>query len=345
MGPQIPFVAFSTESNRESEIASKSNRIGLNWCMATMFITHPACLGHHPPAGHPESPARLEAVLSAIKCHNFNGLEEVLAPLAERKALGLAHGADMVELILDQISPMAAEKGLVRIDADTAMSAGSAQAALRAAGAVIAAVDGVAKGQFANAFCAVRPPGHHAERNRPMGFCLFNNIAVGALHAREMHGFKRIAVVDFDVHHGNGTQDIFWNEPNLFYASTHQSPLYPGTGMTSEHGVADNILNVPLPEGADGKMFRAAFESRILPALDAFAPDFIFISAGFDAHRADPLAGLNLDESDFEWATREICKLASKHCNGRVVSALEGGYDLEALAASSVAHLRALTEA
>jgi acetoin utilization deacetylase AcuC-like enzyme len=178
-----------------------------------------------------------------------------------------------------------------------------------------------------------------------MGFCLFNNIAVAALHARHAHGFQRIAVIDFDVHHGNGTQDIFWNEPNLFYASTHQSPLYPGTGLTNERGAANNILNVPLPEGADGKMFRAAFESKILPAVDAFAPDLIFISAGFDAHRADPLAGLNLDESDFEWATREICKLAKKHCAGRVVSALEGGYDLEALAASSVAHLRALTEA
>jgi acetoin utilization deacetylase AcuC-like enzyme len=210
---------------------------------------------------------------------------------------------------------------------------------------VIAGVEGVAKGQFANAFCAIRPPGHHAERARSMGFCLFNNIAIGALHARDALGFKRIAVIDFDVHHGNGTQDIFYDEPDLFYASTHQSPLYPGTGMASERGVANNILNVPLAPGADGKAFRGAFESKILPALDAFAPNFILISAGFDAHRADPLAGLNLDEPDFAWATIEICKLAKKHCDGRVVSALEGGYDLEALAASSVAHLRALTEA
>jgi acetoin utilization deacetylase AcuC-like enzyme len=313
--------------------------------MATALISHPACLGHRPPAGHPESPARLQAVLSAIKCNEFNYLLDFEAPLAGREALAQAHGKRLVALILDQIPPVAAREGLVRIDADTAMSAGSAEAALRAAGAVIAAVDGVAKGDFANAFCAVRPPGHHAERDRAMGFCLFNNIAIGALHAREAHGFKRIAVIDFDVHHGNGTQDIFYNEPNLFYASTHQSPLYPGTGMTSEHGVANNILNVPLPAGADGKAFRAAFESKILPALDAFAPDFVLISAGFDAHRADPLAGLNLDESDFEWATRAICKLAKKHCNGRVVSALEGGYDLDALAASSIAHLRALTEA
>jgi acetoin utilization deacetylase AcuC-like enzyme len=178
-----------------------------------------------------------------------------------------------------------------------------------------------------------------------MGFCLFNNVVIGALHARETHGFARIAAIDFDVHHGNGTQDIFWNEPNLFYASTHQSPLYPGTGMASDRGVANNILNAPLQPGADGNAFRAAFESKVLPALDDFAPDFVFISAGFDAHKADPLAGLNLDESDFAWATAEICKLAAKHCNGRVVSALEGGYDLDALAASSVAHLRALLEA
>jgi acetoin utilization deacetylase AcuC-like enzyme len=275
----------------------------------------------------------------------FNELNIIEAPLADRGNLALAHDNAVIELILDEIPPVAAQRGFVQIDADTAMSPGSAQAALRAAGAVIAAVDGVAAGQFTNAFCAVRPPGHHAERARPMGFCLFNNIAVGALHARDVHGCARIAVIDFDVHHGNGTQDIFYNEPNLFYASTHQSPLYPGTGASSEHGVANNILNVPLPPGADGKAFRAAFESKILPALDAFAPDFILISAGFDAHRADPLAGLNLDESDFGWATREICKLAKKHCNGRVVSALEGGYDLDALAASSVAHLRALTEA
>jgi acetoin utilization deacetylase AcuC-like enzyme len=312
--------------------------------MATALITHPACLDHRPPDGHPESPARLLAVLGAIKSSEINILEEIRVPAAARGVLALAHNPALVELILDKIPPAAAERGLVRIDADTGMSAGSAEAALRAASAVIAAVDGIAKGAFDRAFCAVRPPGHHAERDRPMGFCLFNNIAVGALHAREAHGFQRIAVIDFDVHHGNGTQDIFWNEPNLFYASTHQSPLYPGTGQANERGVANNILNVPLPEGADGKMFRAAFESEILPVIDAFAPDLIFISAGFDAHRADPLAGLNLDESDFEWVTRAICKLAKKHCAGRVVSALEGGYDLDALAASSVAHLRALTE-
>ncbi|MGA9795307.1 MAG: histone deacetylase family protein [Rhizomicrobium sp.] len=313
--------------------------------MTTALITHQACLNHHPPTGHPESPARLRAVLAAIKLHYFNDLKDTEAPLADRTSISRAHGHALVELILDRIPPLAAQQGLVRIDADTAMSAGSAEAVLRAAGAVIAAVDAVATGQVRNAFCAVRPPGHHAERDRAMGFCLFNNIAIGALHAREAHGFKRIAVIDFDVHHGNGTQDIFYDEPNLFYASTHQSPLYPRTGMASEHGIANNILNVPLPPGADGKAFRAAFESKILPPVDAFAPDFVLISAGFDAHRADPLAGLDLDEADFEWATREICKLAKKHCNGRVVSALEGGYDLAALAASSVAHLRALTEA
>lgn len=329
----------------KGRFGSKSPETAVNWDMRTALITHQACFDHCPPAGHPESPKRLEAVLRAIKSIRFKGLDELNAPLADREAIRRAHGSELVERILDLFPPVASQKGLVRIDADTAMSAGSALAALRAAGAVIAAVDRVASGEFERAFCAVRPPGHHAERDRAMGFCLFNNIAIGALHARAAHGFKRIAVVDFDVHHGNGTQDIFYNEPDLFYASTHQSPLYPGTGDTSERGVANNILNVPLPPGADGKAFRAAFTSKILPTLDVFAPDFVLISAGFDAHRDDPLAGLNLDESDFEWATREICNLASKHCDGRVVSALEGGYDLKALAASSVAHLRALTEA
>jgi acetoin utilization deacetylase AcuC-like enzyme len=310
--------------------------------MATALITHPACLEHRPPHGHPESPERLKAIMVEIKSNKFSGLKEILAPVASRAALERAHAARTVGLILDELAPAATAKGLVRIDADTALSAGSAQAALRAAGAVITAVDGVAAGDFVNAFCAVRPPGHHAERARPMGFCLFNNLAVGALHARDVHGFARIAAIDFDVHHGNGTQDIFYDEPNLFYASTHQSPLYPGTGTTAERGVANNIVNVPLPSGADGTAFRAAFAGKILPALDAFAPDFIFISAGFDAHRADPLAGLNLDESDFAWATSEICKAAEKHCGGRVVSALEGGYDLGALARSATSHVDAL---
>jgi acetoin utilization deacetylase AcuC-like enzyme len=259
------------------------------------------------------------------------------------EALLRVHTRSEIDGILVQHATEAVRNGYSYIDGDTAMSAGSSPAALRAAGAVVAAVDEVVAGRIRNAFCAVRPPGHHAERDRAMGFCLFNNIAVGALHARDVHGFKRIAVVDFDVHHGNGTQDIFFNEPNLFYASTHQFPLYPGSGRPSEKGVAGNILNAPLPPGADGPAFRAAFENSILPALDRFAPDFIFISAGFDAHRADPLASLALDEADFAWATTEICRVAARRCDGRVVSALEGGYDLEALASSAAAHVRALS--
>jgi acetoin utilization deacetylase AcuC-like enzyme len=249
-----------------------------------------------------------------------------------------------VAFLLDEAAPQTGA-GFVGIDSDTVLSSGSAEAALRAAGAVIRAVDGVMAGEFTNAFCPVRPPGHHAERDRAMGFCLFNNIAVGAHHARVMHGLTRIAAIDFDVHHGNGTQDIFHGDPDLFYASTHQSPLYPGTGRASEHGVAGNILNVPLPPGAGGESFRAAFRDTILPALADFAPHFVFISAGFDAHKADPLAELALDETDFGWVTAEICAAAGRACGGRVVSALEGGYDLTALAASAAAHVRALMEA
>jgi acetoin utilization deacetylase AcuC-like enzyme len=223
------------------------------------------------------------------------------------------------------------------------MSPGSAEAALRSAGAVMAAVDAVMDGRIANGFCAVRPPGHHAERDRAMGFCLFNNIAVGALHARAVHGLRRIAVVDFDVHHGNGTQDIFFDDPDLFYGSTHQWPLYPGTGSRDERGVAGNVVNAPLAPEAGGREFRAAFEQTLLPALDSFSPQFLFISAGFDAHEADPLASLRLDEEDFAWATHRLCEIAAWHCGGRVVSALEGGYDLAALARSVAAHMNALS--
>ena len=222
------------------------------------------------------------------------------------------------------------------------MSRGSAEAALRAAGAVTNAVDAVMSGEIRNGFCAVRPPGHHAERSQAMGFCLFNNIAVGALHARAAHSLARIAVVDFDVHHGNGTQDIFWNDPNLLYASTHQFPLYPGTGSRSERGVGGNIVNAPLPPGAGSDEFRAAFEEIVLPALERFSPEFVFVSAGFDAHAADPLASLRLHEDDFGWATRKIMEVADKTAAGRVVSVLEGGYDLEGLSKSAAAHVIAL---
>jgi acetoin utilization deacetylase AcuC-like enzyme len=312
--------------------------------MTTALITHPACLGHRPPPGHPECAERLSAIREVLKQKEFQSLMEVSAPCARREDLAMAHSAELIGFILDEAAAETA-RGVVGIDSDTAMSPGSAEAALRAAGAVIRGVDGVMAGEFANAFCLVRPPGHHAERDRAMGFCLFNNIAVGAHHARARHGLVRIAAVDFDVHHGNGTQDIFYRDPNLFYASTHQSPLYPGTGHAFERGVAGNILNVPLPPGAGGEMFRAAFAAKILPALENFAPEFVFISAGFDAHRADPLAELALDESDFAWATAEICAVAARCCEARVVSALEGGYDPGALARSAAAHVRALMEA
>jgi acetoin utilization deacetylase AcuC-like enzyme len=310
--------------------------------MVTALITHNACLGHQTPRGHPERPERLSTLLEVMNSEEFQRLIRIVAPAATRADLLRGHAPGLIDFVLADRTGM---PGFTAIDADTAMSAGSAEAALRAAGAVIRAVDGVMAGEFANAFCAVRPPGHHAERDRAMGFCLFNNIAIGALHARAAHKLGRIAAIDFDVHHGNGTQDIFQDDANLFYASTHQSPLYPGTGRASERGIAGNVVNVPLPAGASSEEFRAAFTNVILPALERFAPQFIFISAGFDAHRDDPLAGLCLDDSDFGWATAEICKIAARICGGRVVSALEGGYDLDALARSSAAHVRALMEA
>lgn len=285
------------------------------------------------------------AVLEGLKTPEFQALRWLEAPLASREVLSLAHDPAHVALVLDRFGPAAAATGMVQIEMDTFMSPGSAEAALRAAGACVAAVDLVVAGGARNAFCAIRPPGHHAEKIQSMGFCLFNNLAVGALHARARHGFRRVAVVDFDVHHGNGTQDIFWNDPDLFYASSHEFPLYPGTGSASETGVAGNIVNAPLPPGGGSAEFRNAFETRIFPELAAFAPEFVFISAGFDGHLADPLADLRLDAADFAWATAGLCRIAAESAGGRVVSALEGGYDLEALRRSSAAHVRALMEA
>lgn len=249
------------------------------------------------------------------------------------------HPRAYVEAILE-IHPGEDER--TALDADTIMSTGSAEAALRAAGGAVAGVDAVMEGWARAAFVAVRPPGHHAEPSRPMGFCLFNNAAVAAQHARARWNLTRVAVVDFDVHHGNGTQAMFSNDPNLFYASSHQFPCYPGTGHPSERGVADNIVNVALAPGTGSVAFRQGWEGTILPALDAFAPEFLVISAGFDAHRADPLANLQLDERDFAWVTTELLGIAARHTGGRVVSVLEGGYDLEALAASAAVHVRTL---
>jgi acetoin utilization deacetylase AcuC-like enzyme len=250
----------------------------------------------------------------------------------------LAHSVRHVDGVRGRIP----DSGLAAIDPDTIVSSGSWDAALRAAGAVVAAVDLVMAGQARNAFCAIRPPGHHAERTGAMGFCLFNNVAIGALHAVQVHGAKRVAVVDFDVHHGNGTQDIFEKNPDLMFASTHQWGAYPGTGAATERGIANNVLNIPLPPGTGGDAWRAAMSGSLLPALRVFSPDLILISAGFDAHDADPLAQMRLSAEDFGWGTQQICAVAGEVCGGRVVSTLEGGYDLEALAASAAAHVRAL---
>jgi len=303
------------------------------------LITHPAGLDHDTGPGHPECADRLRAVLAALEAEAFAPLLRESAPLASEAQLGRVHPAEYVRAILS-IRPAPGEA--VQIDPDTRMSAGSAEAAQRGAGAAVAAVDAVMEGWARAAFAAVRPPGHHAEPARPMGFCLFNNAAVAALHARAQWGRQRVAVVDFDVHHGNGTQAMFEADPELFYGSSHQYPCYPGTGTEDEQGVAGNIVNALLPPGANGVAFRAAWSRRILPALEAFAPDFLIVSAGFDAHRADPLAQLRVETADFAWLTTELLGVARRHCGGRIVSVLEGGYDLHALAASAAVHVDAL---
>ena len=309
--------------------------------MTTLFYSHPASLDHDTGAMHPESPARFEAVLAALEAPGFAGLERREAPPVAPEQLARVHSQAYVDAVFKAIP----ETGHVNLDPDTIISPGSGEAARRAAGAVCAAVDAVAAGEADNAFCAVRPPGHHAEPARSMGFCLFNNVAVGALQARAAHGLERVAVIDFDVHHGNGTQAMFWGDAKLFYASTHQMPFYPGTGSVEERGVAGNIVNVPLAAMEGSLEFRRAMSATILPALKRFAPDFVLISAGFDAHEADPLAGLRLHEDDYTWATEELLAVARDSCDGRLVSTLEGGYDLHALAASAAAHVGALMAA
>jgi len=306
--------------------------------MSTILYTHPACIEHDMGPMHPESPARLKAILEALNADEFKGLDRREAPRAEIEQITRVHRRDYVDRLLAAIP----QSGQVQLDPDTAVCPRSGEAALRAAGAVCAAVDAVIAGEASNAFCAVRPPGHHAEPARAMGFCLFNSVAVGAEQARAVHGLGRVAVVDFDVHHGNGTQAMFWDDKDLFYASTHQSPHYPGTGAASERGVAGNIVNAPLPPFTGGAGFRQAMQGVVLPALADFAPEFLLVSAGFDAHAADPLASLELNEDDFAWATRQLMNVADDHCGGRVVSTLEGGYDLGALARSAAAHVRTL---
>jgi acetoin utilization deacetylase AcuC-like enzyme len=308
--------------------------------MTTLLYTHASCLEHDPGAYHPETPARLRAVLDALAGPEFAALQRREAPEAALDDLLRVHPRPFVERLLAAVP----KEGHIGVDADTVMSPQSGTAALHAAGAVAASVDAVVAGEADNAFCAVRPPGHHAEPNRAMGFCLFNNVAVGALRAREVHNLARVAVIDFDVHHGNGTQARFWDDASLFYGSTHQSPLYPGTGSVGETGVG-NIVNVPLPPMSGSPQFRQGMERVMLPALDAFAPELVMISAGFDAHKSDPLAQLMLDEADYTWVTERLVEIARRHASGRVVSTLEGGYDLSALGASAAAHVRVLMSA
>ena len=304
--------------------------------MTTALISHPDCAEHVTPAGHPEQVARLAAVLDALE---GMPLLRVKAPLAAEDDLLRAHP----QAHIDAIRAAAPTQGWRSLDADTHMSPGTLTAAYRAAGGVVRAVDMVLGGEAGNAFVAARPPGHHAERATAMGFCFFGSVAIGAKHALDHHGLERVAIVDFDVHHGNGTQDLVEDDPRILFCSTHQSPLYPGTGAAHEVGV-DNVLNVPLPEGTGSKGFRDAMARLVLPRVDAFAPELIIISAGFDAHKADPLAGMNLTEADFAWVTGRLCDLADTHCAGRVVSSLEGGYDLAALGASAAAHVKVLEE-
>lgn len=303
--------------------------------MATLFVTHPDCIAHDPGSGHPESRARLSAILKALE--GFRTLIRREAPLGTKADAARVHGEGFVEAALASVPG----SGYAALDPDTILSPASGQAALRAIGAVTSAVDAVVAGEANNAFCAVRPPGHHAEPDRAMGFCLFNSIAIAARHAQAACGLGRVAIVDFDVHHGNGTQAVAENDPTLFFASSHQFPFYPGTGAADETGMG-NVVNAPLSAGTDGKGFRHAFESRILPALDAFAPELLLVSAGFDAHRADPLGGLELEEPDYAWVTARLLEIARRHAQGRLVSVLEGGYDLRALAGSAAAHVETL---
>ena len=301
----------------------------------TLLLTHPDADRHETPPGHPEQVARLRAIRAALDGMDL-AREEPRE--ADDAALLLCHP----QAYLDRLAAAAPSEGMAQLDEDTFLSPGSLRAARLAVGAAVRAVDAVVAGEHGSAFVAMRPPGHHAEAELPMGFCLFGTVAIAARHALDRHGLGRVAVVDFDVHHGNGTQALLWDEPRALFVSTHQSPLWPGTGDPSETGAHGNVLNVPLRPGSDGGLIRRAMTETILPRLDAFAPDLVLISAGFDAHRADPLAELAWDEEDFAWITDRLCDVAARHAGGRVVSCLEGGYDLDALAASAAAHVEVL---
>ena len=310
--------------------------------MTTLIYTHDACLDHLPGAGHPESPARLQAVQNALREPEFDALQWHEAPMGHVEQVLLVHSRHYV----DEVQSLRPEAGVQALDAgDTVISPGSWEAVMRCVGAACAGVDAVVSGAAKNVFCATRPCGHHAEADRAMGFCIFNQAAIAALHARQAHGLKRVAVVDFDVHHGNGTQNCFYRQPELFYGSCHQAPFYPGTGARHESGVADNIVNIPLAAGCDSATFRRCMSAELLPALRRFGPELLIISAGFDAHHLDPLGGLKFTDDDYHWITRELMAVADVSAHGRVVSVLEGGYSLQGLASGSAAHVRALMAA
>lgn len=308
--------------------------------MSTLYLSDPSCLNHITPPGHPERVDRLRAIEAALAAGEFEGLVRRTADPASEAELLRCHPADYIARIRGAI-PAAGSR---QLDEDTHVSPGSWAAAMGGLGQVLAGLDAVLAGEARNAFAAIRPPGHHAETAKPMGFCLFGTVAIAAKRALDHHGLSRVAVVDFDVHHGNGTQDLLWNEGRALFVSSHQMPLWPGTGTAEERGAQDNVLNLPLPPGCSGQVFRDAYERHVFPRLEAFAPELVIVSAGFDAHLADPLAQLALTEEDFAWITQRLCDLADRHCGGRLVSVLEGGYDLDALAASVAAHVGVLME-
>jgi acetoin utilization deacetylase AcuC-like enzyme len=306
--------------------------------MTTLLLTHPACLDHLTPEGHPERPDRLRAINQVLAEERFNALVRKDAPEGNLDAVLLCHN----EHYVTELRHVAPKNGMVYIDGDTSMSPGTWEAVMRGVGGAVTATDAVMSGAHHNAFVAVRPPGHHAEKATPMGFCFFDNAAIAARHAQRKHGIARAAVIDFDVHHGNGTQDIFWADKSVMYCSTHQMPLFPGTGARGERGEHDTIVNAPLKPEDGSEQFRSAFENVILPQLTKFSPELVIISAGFDAHHRDPLASINLRAEDFGWVTRKLMDLADSTAGGRVVSVLEGGYDLQGLKESVAAHVTAL---
>lgn len=304
----------------------------------TVLFHHAAAFEHRTPHGHPERPERMKAVQEALGTADFSGLDRRSPDAAALESVFLAHPEEWVRAIFRSVP----SEGLVHLDSDTVLSPGTLDCVLRGVGAAVQGVDLVMTGAARNTFSAMRPPGHHAERTKAMGFCVFNNAAIAALHARKVHGAERVAIVDWDVHHGNGTQDIVWSDPSVLFCSTHQMPLYPGSGAVSEEGEHGTIVNAPLKPFADGDAFKEAMRSRILTRLEAFKPDLIVISAGFDAHWRDPLANLMLEAEDFAWATSQVMEIADRTCDGRIVSLLEGGYDLKGLGDSVAAHVSVL---